>query len=377
MPRGRHTQRAPRVKSARMSTLVDEQPAAPEREPQADQGDEADRAATSADPRAGPPGRRRAIRARTAAPRWSRAQEWCLQCGAAAPGALERSPWRSTGLIVAVIAALGLGAAAAAVAALNQHSATQPTVTHIVAQAPATPPPATTPTPVPATPPASTKTPLPKAPAKLPKVSTTPTPIPTSPHRNHHRRLGDERRIAGLRPERRTKAPARRRLRFEPQPALRAAARHRRGLHLQPLQPSRQLLRRPEPHDRRRPRHRLDRPGEPGDRAEHGRGRADQPQVAEEALGARARQPQQGHGRAGLRHRRKAGADLDHRPRLGRAVVHALAIKKTSTRFKLRKPKVGFRQLVAWISKAPPAAIGTPTAPGHVKVGEVEVFPAS
>ena len=59
------------------------------------------------------------------------------------------------------------------------------------------------------------------------------------------------------------------------------------------------------------------------------------------------------------------------------ALSSTLAIKKTSTRFKLRKPKVGFRQLVVWISKAPPAAIGTPTAPGHVKVGEVEVFPAT
>ena len=54
-----------------------------------------------------------------------------------------------------------------------------------------------------------------------------------------------------------------------------------------------------------------------------------------------------------------------------------LALKKTHTRFKLRKPKQGFRFLVVWISKAPAAAVGTPTAPGHVRVGEVELFPAS
>ena len=48
-------------------------------------------------------------------------------------------------------------------------------------------------------------------------------------------------------------------------------------------------LRRPEPRDRRRHLHRLDRAGGPGDRAEDGRGPADRPQVAAEALGARAR----------------------------------------------------------------------------------------
>ena len=59
------------------------------------------------------------------------------------------------------------------------------------------------------------------------------------------------------------------------------------------------------------------------------------------------------------------------------ALSRPLAIKKTSTRFKLRKPKHGLPLVVVWISKAPPSAIGTPTAPGHVKVGEVELFPTS
>ena len=161
--------------------------------------------------------------------------------------------------------------------------------------------------------------PAPESALETPEGPDHPDPDRASPLRDLHHRLGRKRRIAGLRPERRRRLRLRGRLR-QLQPALRPAARHRRRLHLQPLQPSRQLLRRPQPHDRRRPRHLLDRPGQPRDRAEHGRGRADQPQVAEEALGARAREHQQGHGRAGLRHGRKAGARLDHRPGLGRAV---------------------------------------------------------
>jgi hypothetical protein len=49
-------------------------------------------------------------------------------------------------------------------------------------------------------------------------------------------------------------------------------------------------------------------------------------------------------------------------------------LKKKSTRLTLHVTK-GFRFVVVWIVKAPASAIGTPQAPGHVDLNEVELFP--
>ena len=77
------------LESARCRTLVDEQPAAPEREPRADQAARRRR-----------PGAERGRRARGASPShpcpncgapMGPGQEWCLQCGAGAPGS-ARAP---------------------------------------------------------------------------------------------------------------------------------------------------------------------------------------------------------------------------------------------------------------------------------------------
>ncbi len=117
-------------------------------------------------------------------------QDWCLQCGAGAPGSLESGGpgWRSATTVLALTGVLVLGAAAAGYAALSQTSTPKPAPKVItVAQAapPATPP--TTSTPGIATP--STTTPAPglaspslKSPgvtAKAPKIPlTAPTPKP-------------------------------------------------------------------------------------------------------------------------------------------------------------------------------------------------------
>jgi hypothetical protein len=118
-------------------------------------------------------------------------QDWCLQCGAGAPGSLSsRTPgWRSAAVILTALAVLVAGAATAAYAALNKSSSTPPAATTI---AQATPPVATTPTtPVTPTPsgtatakigtPTTIKpTPLPK-PTKIPLTPTvTPTPKATT-----------------------------------------------------------------------------------------------------------------------------------------------------------------------------------------------------
>jgi len=125
-------------------------------------------------------------------------QDWCLQCGAGAPGSLDAGgpSWRSAAVILTATAVLVLGAAAAAYAALNNAGAPKPHPT-IVAVAPTTTPTAVTPTPTapvtttPSTP--GAVTPTPKAPglpatnplaptgtANPPKIPlTTPTPKST------------------------------------------------------------------------------------------------------------------------------------------------------------------------------------------------------
>jgi hypothetical protein len=74
-------------------------------------------------------------------------QDWCLQCGAGAPGSLDPGGpgWRSATIVLAATGALVLGAAAAAYAALTQpgsHTASPKVIT--VAQAPAATAPITT-----------------------------------------------------------------------------------------------------------------------------------------------------------------------------------------------------------------------------------------
>jgi hypothetical protein len=54
-----------------------------------------------------------------------------------------------------------------------------------------------------------------------------------------------------------------------------------------------------------------------------------------------------------------------------------LTVTKHRTNIKLRARKTGVRFITLWISKAPASALGTPAAPGHVSVDEVELFPAS
>jgi hypothetical protein len=109
-------------------------------------------------------------------------QDWCLQCGAGAPGSLSsRTPtWRSAAVILTTLAVLVAGAATAAYAALNKSNGTPPAATTV---AEATTAPATTPTtPVTPAPTATAKigTPTTIKPTSLPKPAKIPlTPIVT------------------------------------------------------------------------------------------------------------------------------------------------------------------------------------------------------
>jgi hypothetical protein len=65
-------------------------------------------------------------------------QDWCLQCGAGAPGSLRESgAWRSGAGAIAAAAVLALGAGAAAYAALNKGHRAGHVVTRTIAQVPA------------------------------------------------------------------------------------------------------------------------------------------------------------------------------------------------------------------------------------------------
>ncbi|MEA2214553.1 MAG: hypothetical protein QOK19_114 [Solirubrobacteraceae bacterium] len=105
-------------------------------------------------------------------------QDWCLQCGAGAPGSVGRGGWRPLAGVLAATTVLVLGAAAAGYAALSKKTRHAPVVTRTVAQA--TPAP-TTPTPGVTPPTTSTPTPGIAKPPKIPLTAATPTPAATTP----------------------------------------------------------------------------------------------------------------------------------------------------------------------------------------------------
>ncbi len=104
-------------------------------------------------------------------------QDWCLECGAGAPGSLGSRSWRSAATIAGIVTVLVLGAAAAAVAALTEGHSKTPVVIRTVAQVPATPAPAPTTPGVGTTAPAAPGT-VPGAKLKLPLSTVKPPKIP-------------------------------------------------------------------------------------------------------------------------------------------------------------------------------------------------------
>lgn len=118
-------------------------------------------------------------------------QDWCLKCGAGGPDSLSsRAPtWRSAAVILTALAILVAGAATAAYAALSKHDATPPVTT--VAQVPTTPAVTTPVTPQPpetggaATAKIGTPTTIAPStsatPPKIPLSAPTPTPATTTP----------------------------------------------------------------------------------------------------------------------------------------------------------------------------------------------------
>jgi hypothetical protein len=289
-------------------------------------------------------------------------QGWCLQCGAGAPGSLGTPGWRSAGAILGAAGVLALGAAAAGYAALSKSPRRAPVVTALAHTPPAAvPPPAVTapvPTPTIKTPiPPLTTTP-PKIPltTPTPKATTTPTtstPTTTTPSgAGTGGASGEEAKSTAILLD--TNAAT------TYNPYNYAAS----GFG----DPSLAI------------------DGDPttGWTAQVDPARA--PRLAEGLL-IDLKTPQrvaavqiitstpgmsiQIYGAVG------SAAPTSITNHAWAKLTHSVVMHKRQLRMTLRESKHAFRFFTLWISAAPASAVGTPTAPGHVTVDELELFPAA
>ena len=309
-------------------------------------------------------------------------QDWCLQCGAAAPGILQTPRWRSTTAIAGGIAVLALGAAAAVYAAADQQSPKAVVISHTLALAPPATPPATT-TPrasggskvaAPTTPGAPAKLPLPVTKTKLAKIpltaitptKTTPTTgtgtktTPTGTTKTGSSEEGTNGQGAG------------------------AEASEPTALVLDTNAASTYNPYQLPASDFGDPSLTIDGDDSTGWTAVVPPTTA--PRMAEGVL-------------LDLNSPQKLAALELVTQTLGMTVQvygstaktaptsivsqawtplsRPLVVAKHHTRIKLKDQNRGFRLVTLWISKAPTSAVGTPSAPGRVTVGELELFPTS
>jgi hypothetical protein len=315
-------------------------------------------------------------------------QEWCLQCGAGARGSLSSPSWRSAAAILAAVAVLVLGAAAAGYAALTKKSDKAPRVTKVVAQAVV---PATTTT----TPPAAGTPVTPGAAATTPKAggalglgSTRPPKIP----------------LAAITPRASSPAattttPAQSTTPAASTPAATNTttnASHGSSSSGGEEEPSSQAILLDTNSTSTYNPYNLPASyfGDPslaidGD-----------PTTAWTAQVDPATAPTMAEGLlVNLKSRQKVSAIelITSTPGITVqvygtkgatppasitdpawiALSRSTVIKKKHTRMTLRDSHKAFMYVTLWISQAPQSAIGTPEAPGHVSVGELELFPTA
>ena len=294
-------------------------------------------------------------------------QDWCLQCGAGAPGSLGERGWRPATWIVAVTAALVLGAAAAGYAALDSSAPKAPVVTRTIAQvaAPTTPSAVTplgTTTPTTTVPPLTLKTPKIPLSTPTPKIATTTpgtaTKTTTTP--------------AATTPTATTPSGGKESEENKPQPiVLDTDAASTYNPYSLPVSSF----------------------GDPslvidGDTSTGWTAvvePATAPKLAEGLL-----------------------IDLKSAQKLSSAVIvtstpgvtlqlygantttppasitdpawialsHSIVAHKRHLKLKLKEKTHAFRFITLWLSAAPTSAVGTPAAPGHVSINELELFPA-
>jgi hypothetical protein len=311
------------------------------------------------------------------------AQDWCLQCGAGAPGSLTAGgpSWRSAATILAAAAVLAIAAAAAAYAALSKGGPPRPRP--VTATVPQTPPPTVPPTATPTTPGAIAPTPnpttpklpgtgipkslLPKGTAKPPKIPlTTPTPK-TPPKTLVPAPIGPTTTPKATQPSGGTTTEA--------QPQALTLDTNAAATYNPYSYPASDF-------------------GDPslaidGETATGWTAQVEPsvaPRMAEglvldlksarrlSALTLVTSTPGmtvQVYGAAG-----SAAPPTSITDPAWTRLSPALVVKKRSTHLKLKAPSRAFRFVTLWISKAPASAVGTSQAPGHVSVNELELFPA-
>ncbi|HEY4996448.1 MAG TPA: hypothetical protein VII03_00550 [Solirubrobacteraceae bacterium] len=291
-------------------------------------------------------------------------QDWCLQCGAGAPGSIGSPPWRSAATIIIATVLLALGAAAAGYAALSKKPHKAGVVTTTIAQAP--PAATTTPTPItPGTP--TTITPVvPPTAVKPPKIPLTPPVVtPTVPSTS-----GSTPQPTSTTPTSTT--PSTPNVSSEPTPLLldtNAASTY--NPYNYPAT------------DFGDPSLTIDGDTSTGWTAQVEPATA--PKMAEGVLidlkghkklasvklaSTSPGMTVQFYGANG------ASAPASITDPAWVPLSHSQVLTKKHTRIKLHHPKKAFSFVVLWISQAPAAALGTPAAPGHVSVNELELFPA-
>jgi hypothetical protein len=302
-------------------------------------------------------------------------QDWCLSCGAGAPDSLDTPGWRSSAAILGVVAILVLGAAGAGYAALSKGSPKPRTVTTTVAQVA---PPVTTTTPAtttPVTPGGTATTPVAKAslplgagkPPKIPLTAVTPkasekstattetktTPTTTTPATTTTGSSGE-----GASEEQQsaivldtnaasTYDPYNYSATWFGDPSLTIDGDHSTAWTAQ-INP------------------------ETAPKLAEGLLidlKAEQKVAVLELITSTPGMTVQIYGANGHTVPESI-TDPAWVPLSSQRLV-----KKKHTRFKLRDAKKQFTYVTLWISKAPASSIGTATAPGHVDVNEVELFP--
>lgn len=293
-------------------------------------------------------------------------QDWCLNCGAAAPGSVYSAGWRSAAGIAAVTIALVLGAGVAGVAALSKKQPATPVTTTTIAQVPpattATPG-ATTPT-TPATGLPGTTTP-PKIPLKaitpLPTTTTPTTSTPTTPTPEETKSKEETSKTGGSGTEKK-----------EPEPILldtNAAQTYNPYAYPASGFGDPSLA--------------IDGDNSTGWTAQINPATA--PRLAEgvlidlktaqklSAVKLVTTTPGMIVQVYGANGHTVPGSITD---KAWVPLSHSLTVKKHHARIGLRNKKKSYRFVTLWISRAPASSVGTPEAPGRVTVNELELLPA-
>jgi hypothetical protein len=305
------------------------------------------------------------------------AQDWCLQCGTGAPGSLDSRAhrWRAGAAVLSAVALLIAGAAAAAYAALSKSNAKPRPGLAALAQAPAAsapPPAASAPPTASVTPPPTTPKlgapsikpplPLPKAP-KVPPTATAPKPAATTPATTTTP-TGSKRTAAGPGATNTT----------EKQPAALVLDTNAASTYNPYAYPASNF-------------------GDPSLAIDS------EKSTAWTAVVDPAVAPKMAEGLViDLKTAQKLSALTLTGSTLGMTVQvygatgsappasitdpawvplsRLVVVGKSSQRIPLGHSKQAFRFVALWISKAPAASVGTPTAPGRVSIDELELFPA-